>query len=1187
MFNNLIKEIKEKYIIIKKHCKGTAEKGIKLVSNSPKSDINYYGGNCEILHSKIHDDASVKNIGLLSSYGAGKSSLLETYKEKYSLSDNKVLTISLANFNASDILKQCKNPTDDERKAQLEGLEGEVEKSVLQQILYKVPKSKLPMTKVKRIHTGFKSSFLFACMVALAIFSILCFALEFTDYNFFKFNGSSIMYLVVALLSVAFIVFCLIINDRIKSVSIGKVSANVTGEEKMVLNGMIDEVLYFFERTKYNLVIIEDLDRFDDLNIFCKLRELNNTINNYVKINRKVVFLYAVKDTMFKTEEEKAKFFEFSLSLVPYITPNNVREILGNTIENTNVSELKLDSDYLGKVAYFIDDMRIMNNIVNDYVLFYNMNKSSKVTRDRSYYKSLFALMMYKNLEPIDFAKLQKNDGDIVNIFRKKKISTAVTEEELKAKRIELNNIYNSTLTFNQLKMLVSGVLLKNGRHLEVKYEDVKTLTSFKKLSADTYLMDPDVSNLVYSRIYGSSKKLYYMTVNEIENILGGASLVERELAINNGAEKANIENEIKKLSEYISKISNMTMKEYVYINEGFLSDVKSLFIRTMLKHGYVDENYLNYITIYGKGLLTHIDRDYIQLCNAGEIKYETQIDNPRQVILELSNEMIASKSMLNKNILDAYCEVFITGKITDELNYKKTLLLNMLCEKKDYVEDTLVKYFWNKLNKELLHDLLRKKEKIVKLLIDEITDVNIINNLVKEVLTHNNTTEVIGIQNKNNVITNYLNHLSNCIDYFRSTFEYFKPKRIDRLGLKICNISDYRYDCEISQYVRDNSLYELNINNLLVIINTEYNKVSSLSYSNITNTGCLPLINYVNSNINLFINEILSQDRQVAFDDIEDDIIYLLRDVNISDEQKEEIIMRQKNKMEFRVELTKSQVVAAIKYDKLVLNMKAFKLIFAALHKNEMGLINTLIENNLSNFDINKIVDDEDLYLLINNEERLSSGKLLIETIDLPLGFVVQMNKITSDDVLVYLINQKVIEFEGDSYALVMTRSNRARAAFINTYEQECIGCIDDVTWPEGLISQIILEKTVSTNYKCNLIVKKQNDWTMTLSSEALVIAYLMLNYSLSLNEEFMLILYANLKDPEDLNALFCKETKSRTPAYLTSIISYLDPKYNKIIEKGELVCDKELKKDKIIVKMKQLGLIKFGTVNKSKKQT
>ena len=40
------------------------------------------------------------------------------------------------------------------------------------------------------------------------------------------------------------------------------------------MNSHIDEILYFFEVTKYNVVIIEDLDRFQQTEIFTKLRRV-------------------------------------------------------------------------------------------------------------------------------------------------------------------------------------------------------------------------------------------------------------------------------------------------------------------------------------------------------------------------------------------------------------------------------------------------------------------------------------------------------------------------------------------------------------------------------------------------------------------------------------------------------------------------------------------------------------------------------------------------------------------------------------------------------------------------------------------------------------------------------------------------------------------------------------------------
>ena len=48
-----------------------------------------------------------------------------------------------------------------------------------------------------------------------------------------------------------------------------------------VFNAYLDEIVYFFETTKYDVVVFEDLDRFVNKDIiFYKLRELNTILNN-------------------------------------------------------------------------------------------------------------------------------------------------------------------------------------------------------------------------------------------------------------------------------------------------------------------------------------------------------------------------------------------------------------------------------------------------------------------------------------------------------------------------------------------------------------------------------------------------------------------------------------------------------------------------------------------------------------------------------------------------------------------------------------------------------------------------------------------------------------------------------------------------------------------------------------------
>ena len=73
-------------------------------------------------------------------------------------------------------------------------------------------------------------------------------------------------------------------------------------EDNSIFNKHLDEILYFFQVTDYNVVIIEDLDRFGTPNIFLKLRELNQLINESKIVGRHITFIYAIKDDIFKRE---------------------------------------------------------------------------------------------------------------------------------------------------------------------------------------------------------------------------------------------------------------------------------------------------------------------------------------------------------------------------------------------------------------------------------------------------------------------------------------------------------------------------------------------------------------------------------------------------------------------------------------------------------------------------------------------------------------------------------------------------------------------------------------------------------------------------------------------------------------------------------------------------------------------
>ncbi|MEI3384077.1 MAG: hypothetical protein V8R62_00200 [Faecalibacillus intestinalis] len=130
-------------------------------------------------------------------------------------------------------------------------------------------------------------------------------------------------------------------------------------KDKSIFNKYLDEILYFFEVNNYNIVIFEDLDRFKNPEIFVKLRELNFLINNYEKVDRKVVFIYAIKDDVFLSKE-RTKFFYFIIPIIPYLNSTNSYEILRKYVLKVSTS---IDEDYINDIAPYIDDMRLMNLI--------------------------------------------------------------------------------------------------------------------------------------------------------------------------------------------------------------------------------------------------------------------------------------------------------------------------------------------------------------------------------------------------------------------------------------------------------------------------------------------------------------------------------------------------------------------------------------------------------------------------------------------------------------------------------------------------------------------------------------------------------------------------------------------------------------------------------------------------------
>ena len=239
----------------------------KLVSTSPVADHKMYDKYVDALHNKIATD-DVYNIGVIAPYGAGKSSLIKTYKDKYP--KEKTITISLANFNASD----KDNNSEEVGEANVKDIECAVEKSILQQFLFHVKKSRVPNSRIQGINYNQRRfSFGFGFLLIAFIVLLSCTILEFLNKlpnsdggNFYWYAGSCV------LTAIGF-VFWAVYHFRLEKIKVKDIEASFCDIDKQsILNTFIDEILYFFHKTKISIVIIEDLERFNNLNLFSKLR---------------------------------------------------------------------------------------------------------------------------------------------------------------------------------------------------------------------------------------------------------------------------------------------------------------------------------------------------------------------------------------------------------------------------------------------------------------------------------------------------------------------------------------------------------------------------------------------------------------------------------------------------------------------------------------------------------------------------------------------------------------------------------------------------------------------------------------------------------------------------------------------------------------------------------------------------
>ena len=104
-------------------------------------------------------------------------------------------------------------------------------------------------------------------------------------------------------------------------------------------------------------------------------------------------------------------FLILLIPIIPVVNSSNSIELLLKIIKS---NDYKISDDLLENLALFIDDMRLLYNIMNEYHL-YSKNLDNSLDQDK-----LLSMMVYKNIHPDDFTKLSNGQGVLFDVISKK-----------------------------------------------------------------------------------------------------------------------------------------------------------------------------------------------------------------------------------------------------------------------------------------------------------------------------------------------------------------------------------------------------------------------------------------------------------------------------------------------------------------------------------------------------------------------------------------------------------------------------------------------------------------------------------------------------------------------------------------------------------------------------------------------
>ena len=862
------------------------------------ADISVYEEAIEF----VFDNSDVTNIAISGAYGAGKSSIIESYEKKHD--DKNFLHISLAYFEPTE-----RNESEDSVK------ETTLEGKILNQLIHQIPVDRIPQTnfRVKK-DVGRRNIIIITILLYVLLGSITFISMSNKIQNWVDAlcdgrlksllaiftNDFTVFFAAIALAGSAFICIYNAVKIQKNKNLFHKVTVQgntieiFENKDESYFDKYLNEVLYLFEQVEADVIVFEDMDRFNSNVIFERLREVNNLVNvhKYNKFKNKkrhklinkifrrkekqykpLRFFYLLRDDVFVTKD-RTKFFDYIIPIVPVLDGTNSYDQFIRHLKQGNILE-KFDSTFLQRLALYIDDMRVLKNVYNEFLVYmYRLNNT-----DLNWNKML-AIIVYKNIFPRDFCNLQLGKGYVHELFEQKENLSKETIGKLE----EEKQLIQEKITYINKENLTDVQELNDA--YEAKYNRLPRDSWYNQLTQE--------GRKEKDKLEKEKEKRIEVIDNRNKGMMTELEVKLQDIEQRISATKTKLLSELitrdNTDSIFMIKSINPIGEENQY-NEIKGSDYLEL-LKFLISNGYIDETCNDYMTYFYEDSLSAHDKMFLRrITDKKGSDYEYSLKDVEKVLSSPVLRVVDfyEEETLNFNLLKGLLvnqenpkyQKYLSALIKQMKDNKDTEFISKFYDSTQFDKTFIIKlneqwtdfFSYIAVNKILPLKQIRGFSLDSLCLLDEnkIQDINVEGCLTDYI---SNQSDYLNIQNPDvaKIISQF------CI-----------------LGVKLKKIEIDTANKDLIVGVYENNLYELTFENIKLMIKSMYGEYDSYNiehrnYTVIQGKSESPLAKYIAENINRYANEYL-KNCNGYIEDSEDVAIKFINDENVLGDIQEKYV--------------------------------------------------------------------------------------------------------------------------------------------------------------------------------------------------------------------------------------------------------------------------------------------------------